>query len=101
MSDPSQKIARPLLARRRENLPGGTFFEDGAAVQEDHAIRDFPGKSHLVGDDQHRHPLVGESSNHGENLTDERDPVSESELGEAQYYLLPARRYRFTLVWRL
>jgi outer membrane receptor protein involved in Fe transport len=37
----------------------------------------------------------------GENLTDERDPVSESELGEAQYYLLPARRYRFTLVWRI
>jgi iron complex outermembrane receptor protein len=36
-----------------------------------------------------------------ENLTDERDPVSESELGDAQYYLLPARRYRATLRWRL
>lgn len=29
------------------------------------------------------------------NLTDERPPVSESELGESQYYLLPARRFEF------
>jgi iron complex outermembrane receptor protein len=29
----------------------------------------------------------------GRNLTDRRDAVSESELGDAQYYLLPARRY--------
>jgi len=36
----------------------------------------------------------------GENLTDQRDPVSESELGDAQYYLLPSRRYRFTVIWR-
>jgi iron complex outermembrane receptor protein len=28
------------------------------------------------------------------NLTDERPPVAESELGDAQYYLLPARRLR-------
>jgi iron complex outermembrane receptor protein len=28
----------------------------------------------------------------GHNLTDRRDPVAESELGEAQYYRLPARR---------
>lgn len=27
----------------------------------------------------------------GANLTDRRDPVAESELGDAQYYLLPAR----------
>jgi outer membrane receptor protein involved in Fe transport len=29
----------------------------------------------------------------GRNLTDERAPVSESELGDAQYYRLPARRF--------
>ncbi len=28
----------------------------------------------------------------GRNLTDRRDPVSESELGDAQYYRMPARR---------
>ncbi len=33
----------------------------------------------------------------GRNLSDARDPVAESELGDAQYYLLPARSYRLTL----
>ncbi|HEX6901066.1 MAG TPA: TonB-dependent receptor [Thermoanaerobaculia bacterium] len=33
----------------------------------------------------------------GENLTDERDPVAESELGDAQYYRLPARNFRLGL----
>ena len=28
----------------------------------------------------------------GRNLGDRRDPVSESELGDAQYYLMPGRR---------
>ncbi|MES1243169.1 MAG: TonB-dependent receptor [Acidobacteriota bacterium] len=32
----------------------------------------------------------------GYNLTDERDPVAESELGDAQYYRQPARSYRLT-----
>jgi iron complex outermembrane receptor protein len=32
----------------------------------------------------------------GYNLTDQRDPVAESELGDAQYYRLPARSYRLT-----
>lgn len=31
------------------------------------------------------------------NLTDRRDPVSESELGDAQYYLLPSRKVNVTL----
>jgi outer membrane receptor protein involved in Fe transport len=32
----------------------------------------------------------------GRNLTDRRDPISESELGDAQYYLMPARRVDVT-----
>lgn len=28
----------------------------------------------------------------GQNLTDRRDPVAESEMGDAQYYLMPGRR---------
>jgi iron complex outermembrane recepter protein len=31
------------------------------------------------------------------NLNDRRDPISESELGDAQYYLLPSRRVDGTL----
>jgi hypothetical protein len=30
-----------------------------------------------------------------------REPVAESELGEAQYYLLPARAVRGSFIWRL
>ncbi|HEY4562042.1 MAG TPA: TonB-dependent receptor, partial [Thermoanaerobaculia bacterium] len=36
----------------------------------------------------------------GENLNDTRPPVSESELGDAQYYILPARTFRLGLGYR-
>lgn len=36
----------------------------------------------------------------GENLNDARPPVSESELGDAQYYRLPARFIRVSAGWR-
>ncbi|MFN7975224.1 MAG: TonB-dependent receptor [Acidobacteriota bacterium] len=36
----------------------------------------------------------------GTNLTDERDPIAESELGDAQYYRLPARRFDALVTWR-
>ncbi|HKI02036.1 MAG TPA: TonB-dependent receptor [Thermoanaerobaculia bacterium] len=35
----------------------------------------------------------------GENLDDARPPVAESELGDAQYYRLPARTVRLSLGW--
>jgi outer membrane receptor protein involved in Fe transport len=37
----------------------------------------------------------------GRNLTDERPPVAESELGDAQYYRLPARRIDATITVRV
>ncbi|HMK91747.1 MAG TPA: TonB-dependent receptor [Thermoleophilia bacterium] len=36
----------------------------------------------------------------GRNLTDERPPVSESELGDSQYYMLPARQVTFGASYR-
>lgn len=36
----------------------------------------------------------------GTNLSDRRDPISESELGDASYYLNPARSYSGTVVYR-
>ena len=36
----------------------------------------------------------------GQNLTDRRKPVAESELGDAQYYLLPGRQVAATLRYR-
>ena len=35
----------------------------------------------------------------GVNLNDARDPVSESELGDAQYYLMPARTVLGSVLW--
>lgn len=37
----------------------------------------------------------------GRNLTDRRDPVAESELGDAQYYRLPARSVEVSVGYRL
>ena len=37
----------------------------------------------------------------GRNLTDQRAPVAESELGDAQYYRLPARRADLTMTVRV
>jgi iron complex outermembrane receptor protein len=36
----------------------------------------------------------------GQNLTDQRKPVAESELGDAQYYLLPGRQATVSLRYR-
>jgi outer membrane receptor protein involved in Fe transport len=35
----------------------------------------------------------------GRNLNDQRPPISESELGDSQYYLQPARRIEIALRW--
>jgi len=35
-----------------------------------------------------------------ENLTDQRPPVAESEIGDAQYYRLPARTVRVSAALR-
>jgi outer membrane receptor protein involved in Fe transport len=37
----------------------------------------------------------------GYNLTDVREPVSESELGDSQFYLMPARRIQLSLRWNI
>jgi len=34
----------------------------------------------------------------GRNLTDRRDPIAESEIGDAQYYLMPSRRVDVSFV---
>ena len=36
----------------------------------------------------------------GRNLGDEREPVAESELGDAQYYLQPSRSFQASFIWR-
>ena len=46
-----------------------------------------------------KHPLTLQVD--GRNLTDERPAVAESELGDAQYYRLPARRVDVAFTVRL
>jgi iron complex outermembrane recepter protein len=36
----------------------------------------------------------------GRNLGDRRDPISESEIGDAQFYTLPGRSLMATVEWR-
>jgi outer membrane receptor protein involved in Fe transport len=42
-----------------------------------------------------------EVSLHARNLTDRRDPVAESELGDAQYYRMFPRRFDVSAALRL
>jgi len=42
----------------------------------------------------------GEVRLDGENLSDRRDPVAESELGDAQYYRLPGRIVSASWLWK-
>ena len=54
----SSALRRPLL-------------DDDAAVDEQHAVGDVAGKTHLMGDDDHGHAVVGELAHHAENVADE------------------------------
>jgi outer membrane receptor protein involved in Fe transport len=36
----------------------------------------------------------------GNNLTDRRDPIAESEFGDAQYYRMPSRTVRLGFSYR-
>jgi hypothetical protein len=47
-----------------------------------------------------RRPLKWEIRLRSRNLSHERPPVAESELGDAQYYRLPARRVDLTVTLR-
>ena len=45
-------------------------FDDLAVVHEQHAVRDTPGKAHLVGDTDHGHALPRQSGHDVKNLID-------------------------------
>ena len=46
------------------------FLDDLACVHKNNPIRHFPGKPHLMGDNGHGHPLLGEFFHNVKNLTD-------------------------------
>src|SRR5690606_36535657 len=54
----------------RGELVGGALFDDVAGGDEDDAVGGFPREAHLVGDDDHRHAVVGEGDHDVEHLVD-------------------------------
>ena len=67
----AQELLGALLLRVAEDLGGRALLDDDAAVHEDDAAGDVAGELHLVGDDDHRHPLGGELAHHVEDLLDQ------------------------------
>ena len=59
------------MLRIGQHLAWGAAFYDRARIHEDECVADFAGEPHLVGDDDHCHPLLGESPHHIEHIADE------------------------------
>src|SRR5439155_11780600 len=98
-----EELARPRLARRRENLFGSALLENAAGVEEADLVGDLARETHLVRRDDHRHAAFGELAHEVEDVGDElrvecaRDLVEEHELrlhreraGNRDALLLPA-----------
>ena len=53
-----------------KNSSGRALLDDPALVDEDDPVADLAREAHLVGDDDHRHPVAGEVAHHVEHLAD-------------------------------
>ena len=77
----------PLVLGRAYELPRRPLLDDEAAVHEDRPVRHVAGEGHLVGHDDHRHPLGRQGSYDLEYLAGElriegaRGLVEEEDLG--------------------
>src|SRR4051794_13915172 len=69
--EPAQEALGLRLLRVLEDPRGGTALEHDAVVQEADLVGYVAGELHLVGGDQHRHPVGLEFSDLLEDLADE------------------------------
>ena len=60
-----------LLAAGCRAPARAALLDDHAVVHEDDPVADVAGEAHLVGDDDHRHPLRGQLAHHVEHLLDQ------------------------------
>ena len=67
----SQEGLGALVLRVVDDLLGVTLLDDDPAVHEDHSVGDIAREGHLVGDDDHRHPLLGQLPHDGQDLADQ------------------------------
>ena len=66
----TQEQLCPLARRLGEKQCRWRLFDDLALVHEDHGVGDLAGEAHLVGDDDHRHPLLRELDHDVEHFLD-------------------------------
>src|SRR5213596_4123551 len=66
-----EKLLRPRVARRREDLLGRRLLEDDTLVEEADPVGDVARESHLVGGDEHCHAGSRKFANDVEHLGDE------------------------------
>src|SRR5436190_23776026 len=62
--DLRQELLSPWLARLEEEVLRRAFFDDLTVVHHHDPVGGDPREPHLVRDDDHRHPLVGELLHH-------------------------------------
>src|SRR5918999_3964178 len=71
IEQPGEEGACALVARGSDHLLRRALLEDHAVVDERHAVGDLAGEAHLVGDHDHRHPVLGEQAHHPKHVADE------------------------------
>ena len=85
--EPADERLQTLAPRVGEDLGRQPLLDDPALVDEQQPVADITGEVHLVGDDHHRHALLGELTHHLQHLADQlrverrRDLVEQHHLG--------------------
>ena len=64
----AQELFRTGMRGRPKDLATNTMFDNLPVLHEDQRVGDLSGKTELVGDDEHRHPVIGQSAHNIEHL---------------------------------
>ena len=87
-----QKRLEPFGLRRAEHFFGIAVFADYALIHKHHFAGDRAGEAHLVGNDQHRQPLLREILHDREHLADHLRVQRARRLVKAQHVRLQGQR---------
>lgn len=89
-----QERSGSVMDRVLQDLLRRTFLNDHTAIHEDDTIGHFAGKTHFVGDDQHRHVLGGQLLHDGIDFVDELRIERRCRLVEEHHLRLHGQRAR-------
>src|SRR5579864_733417 len=92
--DLAKELPGVRVLRIAEERVGRAFFDDLSFSHEDDTIGNLAGKTHLVGDANHGHPIVGEPDHRIEHLLDHFGIESRGRLVEQHHLGLHAERAR-------